>query len=210
MKLQNTLVVLAVMTSLVLAGCTPADMEVGMPASALVSTLKSASTAVQTETAVQAPVGSAVPESCLKNATYLIEGQSVTLVDGAAETESAPGSASTQVTRYFGNAVESDLNADGLADKAFLLQVETGGSGTFYYAAAALTTIDGCAGTNAVFLGDRIAPQSTTADPSNPSWFTVNYADRNPGEPMSAPPSLGVSRTFRFENGALVEAAGLQ
>ncbi len=141
----------------------------------------------------------------MQNATYLIEGQPITLVDGIAEIEVAPGSASKQVTRYFGNAVDIDLNSDGLIDSAFLLQQDTGGSGTFYYVAAAINTEDGYSGTDAIFIGDRIAPQSTNADPNNLSQFIVNYAERNADEPMSAQPTIGVSKTFKLENGSLVE-----
>ena len=109
------------------------------------------------------------------------------------------------MTTYFGNEVELDLNGDGQPDVAFLLTQSGGGSGTFFYAAVALTTADGYQGTNAIFLGDRIAPQSTTVDPRNPAQFVVNYADRRASDPMSAQPSVGVSRTFRVDGGTLVE-----
>jgi len=49
-----------------------------------------------------------------QNSTYLTDGQAITLVNGVAELEVAPGSASKQVTRYFGNAVDIDLNGDGV------------------------------------------------------------------------------------------------
>ncbi len=141
-----------------------------------------------------------------QNATYIINGQPVTLVNGAAEKEAAPGSAEKIVTRYFGNAVEVDLNSDGKMDSGFLLTQTTGGSGTFFYVVAAIQNPDGTyQGTNAIFLGDRIAPHSTNVDPNNPAQFIVNYADRATGEPMSAQPTQGVSKTFKFDNGTLVE-----
>jgi len=46
-------------------------------------------------------------------------------------------------------------------------------------------------GTNAILLGDRIAPDTTQI--AN-SIITVNYADRKPTDPMSTPPSVGVSK----------------
>jgi len=142
-----------------------------------------------------------------QNATYLFEREAITLANGVAEKELAPGSASKQVTRYFGNAVEIDLNADGLEDAAFLLMQDSGGSGTFFYAVAALRTPDGYLGTNAIFLGDRIAPQATMIDPDNPSQFIVSYGDRGADEPMSSEPTLMVSKVFKIEGDALVEAA---
>ena len=141
-----------------------------------------------------------------QNATYIINGQPVTLVNGVAEQPAAPGSAEKIVTQYFGNAVEVDLNSDGKLDSGLLLTQTTGGSGVFFYAAAAIQNPAGAyQGTNAIFLGDRIAPQSTNVDPNNPAQFIVNYADHAPGEPMSAQPTQGVSKTFKLDNGTLVE-----
>ncbi|OGG59759.1 hypothetical protein A2765_04185 [Candidatus Kaiserbacteria bacterium RIFCSPHIGHO2_01_FULL_56_24] len=137
-----------------------------------------------------------------KDATYEIEGAPVTLVNGVAERDAAPGSASKIVTTYFGNEAKGDLSGDGLPDIAFLLTQSGGGSGTFYYVVVALQAADGgYAGTNAVLLGDRIAPQTTEI--SN-GTLTVNYADRKPDEPMTAQPSQGVSRYLRMDNGRLI------
>lgn len=138
------------------------------------------------------------------NGTYVIDGGAVTLTDGVAETEQAPGSASKRVTRYFGNAVEIDLNGDGATDSAFLLVQDSGGSGTFYFVAAALNTPDGYVGTNAILIGDRVAPQNTIRDPGNPLQFIVNYADRKADEAMTVQPSLGVSKTIKLEGKVLV------
>lgn len=135
-----------------------------------------------------------------KNATYIIEGQPVTLADGRAETATAPGSASKTVTQYFGNDATGDLNADGTPDTAFLLTQSGGGSGTFYYAVVALKTSDGYQGTNAILLGDRIAPQTTEI---RNGQLIVNYADRKSGEPMTASPSMGVSKYLRVEGTTL-------
>ncbi len=140
-----------------------------------------------------------------KNCTFDVDGQTILLVDGYAENENTPQSASKLVTRYFGNEINIDLNLDGLMDSALLLQQENGGSGLFYYVVAAIQTKDGCSGTNAIFLGDRIAPQSTNVYMSEPTQFIVNYADRKPDEPMTSSPTEGISRVFNLENGLLVE-----
>ncbi|HQT82715.1 MAG TPA: hypothetical protein PLW99_01020 [Candidatus Paceibacterota bacterium] len=135
--------------------------------------------------------------------TYLVNGQPVTLVNGRAETPAAPGSASSVVTQYFGNVATGDLNGDGKPDVAFLITQSTGGSGTFYYVVATLITPDGgYEGTNAVLLGDRIAPQTTEIRNGE---LIVNYAERKAGEPMTAQPSVGVSKYLKVENGQLVE-----
>ncbi len=127
-----------------------------------------------------------------KNASYMIDGQTFALVNGRDEVAIA-NSASAVITQYFGDEVTADLNGDGLPDKVVILTQSTGGSGTSYYVAVAVNTPDGYKGTNAVLLGDRIAPQNIEVQNGK---ITVNFADRNPGEPMSTQPSMGVSKSF--------------
>lgn len=128
-----------------------------------------------------------------KNISFEIEGVLITLKKGEAETETAPGSASKTVTRYFGNEAAGDLNGDGREDTAFLVTQTGGGSGLFYYAVAVLKTTDGYKTTNAFLIGDRIAPQSTNISGAK---LLVNYAERKPSEPMSAQPSVGVTKVL--------------
>jgi hypothetical protein len=139
-----------------------------------------------------------------RNATYEIEGRPVTLVNGLSEVEAAPGSASKVTTRVFGNEASGDLDGDGMADVALLVTQNSGGSGTFYYAVVARRTPAGFAGTNGVFLGDRIAPQTTQVENG---IVIVNYAERRPGEPFTTQPSVGVSKYLKVESGRLVETA---
>jgi heat shock protein HslJ len=131
----------------------------------------------------------AAPRADHKNIAYSIGGQTVRLVDGVTEAAAAPGSAAKIVTRYFGNEVRGDLNADGREDVAFLLTQDTGGSGTFFYAVAALDLPSGLVGSQGLVLGDRIAPQTTELRPGG--VIAVNYADRAPGESFATPPSVG-------------------
>ena len=199
METRKFSIVLIVMAGLVLAACAPTSPTADVPTNA--------PTILPSEIPVQATDVEISLEESLKNGTYFIDDQPITLVNGVSETELAPESTAKQVTSFFGNQVEVDLNADGLLDAAFLLQQSNGGSGVFYYVVAAIKTADGYSGTNAVFIGDRIAPQSTNIDPNNPSQFIVNYADRNADEPMSSTPTIAVSKTFKYENGSLVEVA---
>jgi hypothetical protein len=136
-----------------------------------------------------------------KNISYTIDGQVVTLVDGRSEVASAPGSSTKIVTQYFGNDAVGDLNGDGLPDIAFILTQSSGGSGTFYYAVVALKSATGYVGSNAILLGDRIAPQSTEIKDGE---VIVNYADRNVGEPMSVSPPVGVSMYLQIQGSTLV------
>jgi len=125
------------------------------------------------------------------NAEYVIDGRRIRLVDGVSEVEAAPGSAAKIVTRYFGNEMRKDLDGDGREDIAFLITQDTGGTGTFYYVVAALAIEEGYRGSQGLLLGDRIAPQTTESGRQN--IVIVNYADRAPGEPLSAQPSIAKS-----------------
>ncbi len=131
-----------------------------------------------------------------KNATYKIAGVPVVLVDGQSETETAPGSSFKVVTKYFGNEVTKDFDGDGRVDTAFLLTQNTGGSGTFYYVVVSLNKESGYVGSEGMFLGDRISPQSTSIN--DKGFIVVNYADRKPGESFVVPPSQGKSMWVKF------------
>lgn len=138
-----------------------------------------------------------------KNAIYEINGQKITLVNGLSEISTTPDSASKLITRYFGNNATGDLNNDGKNDVGVILTQDGGGTGTFYYAVALLKTDSGHIGTNAILLGDRIAPQTTEI---KNGVLIVNYTDRLPGEPFSAKPSVGKSKYLEIKNGKLAEA----
>jgi len=125
-----------------------------------------------------------------RNGTYRVEGEAVTL---------------TGTFAYFGNEAEGDLNGDGIPDRAFLFTDQPGGSGTFFYVAALVSTPQGWQGTGAVLVGDRIAPQTTDIENG---VVIVNYADRKPGEPFSAQPSVGVSLSLRLSGMNLVRTVG--
>lgn len=138
-----------------------------------------------------------------KDATYMIEGKDVTLINGRAEAAQFPEGASQTVTQYADNNASGDLNGDGTPDIAFLLTQQGGGSGTFYYVVVAVKTPQGYQGTNAILLGDRIAPQTTEIHNGE---LVVNYAVRKEGEPMTASPSVGVSKYLKIKGMTLVES----
>lgn len=137
-----------------------------------------------------------------KDATYIINGQAITFKNGVSELITTPDSATKIITRYFGNDVTGDLNGDGQDDVAFLLTQDNGGSGTFYYVTVALAGDQGYRGLNAALLGDRIAPQTIEIKDGK---IIVNYAERQVGEPMSIPPSVGVSKYLQVINNKLEE-----
>jgi hypothetical protein len=155
----------------------------------------------QAPASAPAPVAE-VAELDPANVAYVIEGRTVTLKNGMAEEEAAPGSASKIVTKIWDQPVMSDFDRDGKEDAAVVLTQSPGGSGTFYYVAVALSNGGHPKGTNAVLLGDRIAPQTMTADDAG--TIVMNYATRPAGAPVTARNSVGVSTYMKVENGTLV------
>ncbi len=103
----------------------------------------------------------------------------------------------------FGIPENIDINNDGIKDYAMLITVSGSGSGTFFYIAGAVVDKDGKLNTtNTIFLGDRIAPQNINMKDNK---IVVNYADRKEGEPMSARPSIGISKYFEVAGNILKE-----
>jgi hypothetical protein len=127
-----------------------------------------------------------------KDATYRIEDNEITLVNGLSRESIAPDSASLLETSIVGEPYIADINNDGLDDAVVLLTQTAGGSGMFYYVAVALA--DGSEsvyqGSNAILLGDRIAPQNIEI---RDGVVVVNYAQHAEDQAFSEPPSEAVS-----------------
>jgi heat shock protein HslJ len=143
----------------------------------------------------------AVAEVDYKDTEYVIAGNRILLTDGRSEVEEMTGSASKIITQYFGNELVVDLNKDGRNDVVFLLTQQSSGSGVFYYVVAALNTERGYVGSEALLLGDRIAPQ--TIEKGKGDIIVVNYADRLPDEPLTTAPSVGKSVWLLFDHEAM-------
>jgi hypothetical protein len=141
-----------------------------------------------------------------KDMAYRIEGTSIQLKDGVAETEAGPGSVSKITTRYFGNEYLADLDNDGRNDVVFLVTQETGGSGVFYYVVAALNTERGYIGSDGYRLGDRIAPQAIemSSNPRHKNVIVANYADRAADEPMTEQASVGKSIYLKLDTNSMM------
>ena len=128
----------------------------------------------------------AAPDA-VKNITVTLDGDTVTLNDGVAEKPAAPGSAAQNTVRIVGEPVMGDATGDGRADAALLLENDPGGSGTFYYAVLAIDDDGSYRATNAVSLGDRIAPRGVEFTDGR---FVYRYLERKPGEPLAVAPSV--------------------
>ena len=134
------------------------------------------------------------------NTIYLIEKQAIKLIDGRAEVQAAPGSAMKITTVVFGKPTYGDLNGDGRVDAALFLAQDPGGSGTFYYVAAAISINGLYRGTNAVLLGDRVLPRAIHI---RNNVIVAEYDDRHPEQPMAAAPSTGKMMYLKLKKGHL-------
>lgn len=132
------------------------------------------------------------------NATYTIEGDSVTLSNGQRSQPVAPGSHTMHETKLIDGA-QACGEFDGRPTVAMLLSDNPGGSGTFIYVAAVAR--DGQP-IPAALLGDRIAPKSIVIEHD---LIVVTYLARPANAPMAAAPSVQTVRKFGLQHGHLVD-----
>lgn len=126
----------------------------------------------------------------VRNMSYVIDSETFTLQNGVSVSDAAPGSSSKNTVRIFGEPLYQDFNGDTVQDAALLLLKTTPGSGAFYYAVLVVAKNNQYTATNALFLGDRIAPQNINVDNGT---VIYNYAERRADEPMTTSPSVGKS-----------------
>ncbi|MEY2664634.1 MAG: hypothetical protein RIT04_442 [Candidatus Parcubacteria bacterium] len=76
--------------------------------------------------------------------------------------------------QYFGTEAIGDLNNDGKDDIAFIIQRNDDERGTLYYVTTALASTTGKAGTNLLFLGDKVQPQNIAIENA---LVLINYTE---------------------------------
>ena len=129
----------------------------------------------------------------VRNTTYTLEGATARLENGKAVITNTEGTTTVQL---FGEPVYADFNKDGVNDAALMLTKNDGGSGTFFYAVLAISKNGLYYPTNALLLGDRIAPQTITITDGRAVY---NYAERKATDPMTTPPSIGKSLYINYD-----------
>lgn len=122
-----------------------------------------------------------------RNTSYSIDGEIFTLTNGTVEKEIVPDSATKNVVTIYGDPVFGDIDGDGDEDAVVVLINNPGGSGEFYYAALAVNVDGTYIGTDTMFLGDRIIPESFYIENNR---GVVNYLARNFEDSFVVEPSV--------------------
>lgn len=136
------------------------------------------------------------------NATYSIDGSPFSLRNGRFEMPAAPDSAASMTLTVFGEPGYGELDGAGKADAAVILVHQGGGTGTFYYLAAAINGEGGYRGTNALLLGDRLIPRFVKIENR---VIAVGFKDRGASESFASTPTIDVTRYAIMDDHNLVE-----
>jgi heat shock protein HslJ len=179
------------------------QLELRTADGALAVTLARAGTTDTSPT--QAPQTAPSISQALPNAEYPVDLTSTgkaQLKDGIFEEPAAPGSATKIKVQLGSQQAFGDVNGDGAQDAAVTLVVDPGGSGTFTYLALVINDQGTAKPIASVLLGDRISVKSLALQPGS---VVVTMLTRSPDEPMSAEPTLEVTRTFMLQGDMLVE-----
>jgi hypothetical protein len=146
------------------------------------------------------------------DATYTLENEMITLLNGKAVWNAEPGLATRTTIGSIGRPANGDLNGDGVADAAIVLMRDAGGSGAYYYVAAAINIGGRAEGTDAKFLiwGDLVKPSrsarfcfsfnevtarqgATEQATGTEANATVDHSDIRGSEPHNRDPSGAAS-----------------
>ena len=136
------------------------------------------------------------------NATFIFDDGPITLSQGRNERAITPSSALLEETTLMDKLAYGDINLDGKEDAALFLARYGGGSGTFIYVAAFVSGPVTYRGSEAIFIGDRIAPQSISI---NKEVVIVEYLDRGPDEALASEPTIQVTKQFVYRDGEFQE-----
>ena len=140
------------------------------------------------------------PADALRNMTYTIDDEPVTLVDGESHVPYMPGAASENVHILREDRVAiGDLDGNGVDDAAAIVVNAPGGSGTFIYLAAVVAGPDGPANMSTVLVGDRVQVQNIGI---SEGMILIVAVTHGPDDAMCCP-TMEALYTYRLVDGVL-------
>ncbi len=141
--------------------------------------------------------------------TYLVDGALVDLSGGSAEVPIPGLTGASARTRYrVVFRAGGDLDGDGRPDRAALVALDPGGSGTFLHLAAILEGPGGPKPLPSVLLGDRVEGVGLRiGEPgeADAGAIVVGLKVRAAGQAFGEEPRVSVDRSFRVRQDRLVE-----
>jgi hypothetical protein len=118
--------------------------------------------------------------------------------------DTSPAAASRIVTvQLTGQQVRGDAASDGVPDEAVIFSFNAGTDSTWFY--LTLRRTNGSWGgetTNSIPLGDRVRVEQVRIDAGD---VFVDVVERKPGDPLTASPSVPLTREFRVRIASLEE-----
>lgn len=130
------------------------------------------------------------------SASFIFDSETIVLSNGKHTTSFG------EETTILDDETFGDLNNDNKDDSVVLLSRTGLGSGNFIYVAAYISGPVSYKGTNAVFLGDRVAPQNISI---RNGVVVITYLDRRENEPFAAEPTVESQLELAYQNGTLIE-----
>lgn len=123
----------------------------------------------------------------ISNMSYVVGSDIFNLKDGKAEKEYVLNHSEKNTLSILGEPIYGDFDGDKDTDAAVVLVNNPGTSGTYYYVALVINNAGDYKVSNALYLGDRIAPQAVIMRDGK---LIVTYADRKEDDPMTESPSV--------------------
>jgi len=136
------------------------------------------------------------------NATFTFVDGPITLSNGVIDRSVVPDSSVMEEISLLDDTAYGDINNDKKIDAVTLLARFGGGSGTFIYAGAFVSGPVNYKGSNVIFIGDRINPQSVSI---SDGIVTIKYLDRNPDQAFSEEPTIQKTMELIYSDGELKE-----
>ncbi len=126
------------------------------------------------------------------NHSYSVEKEKVTLRNGHSRVRIS-GTTAVIITEVIDKPVYADLDGDNASETVLILMQHTGGTGSFYYLAAAG---EGNNTVESYFLGDRIQIVSLKIVEN---LIEVEYLGRALDQSMASRPALKISKKFKLD-----------
>lgn len=131
----------------------------------------------------------------INNSTFITDYGITTIKDGKSIDNSGASIVSTELIADI--IMKADLDKDGVNDALFFVRQNTGGTGTFVYLVAVLSSQTNNNYVTGYGMGDRVIAKGIIIDKNDN--IVVSYLDRKDNEPYSSIPNINKSKVLSFD-----------